>query len=57
MKLFTEKYNQEILTTIEEYTLSQYFKVTKVFHSFSKTKAKSYNHDMNFAKKKVRGNI
>ncbi|NSM56594.1 glycosyltransferase [Wolbachia endosymbiont of Atemnus politus] len=51
-KLLIESDDQEMLTAIEEYTLPQYFEVIKVPHSLPKTKAKSCNSAMSFARGK-----
>ncbi|QOD38812.1 glycosyltransferase [Candidatus Wolbachia massiliensis] len=50
VKLLIESDDQEMLASIEKYTLPQYFKVIKVPHSLPKTKAKSCNYAMSFAK-------
>lgn len=50
VKLIIESDDQEMLAVIEEYVLPQYFEVIKVPHSLPKTKAKSCNYAMNFAR-------
>ncbi|MDR2831911.1 MAG: glycosyltransferase [Rickettsiales bacterium] len=50
VKLLIESDDQEMLAAIEEYDLPQYFEVIKVPHSLPKTKAKSCNYAMSFAR-------
>lgn len=50
VKLLIESDDQEMLAAIEKCTLPQYFEVVKVPHSLPKTKAKSCNYAMSFAR-------
>ncbi len=52
VKLLVESEDQETLAAIEKYTLPQYFEVIKVPHSLPRTKAKSCNYAMSFARGK-----
>uniref|UniRef100_A0AAU7YND7 Glycosyltransferase family 2 protein n=1 Tax=Wolbachia endosymbiont of Oeneis ivallda TaxID=3171168 RepID=A0AAU7YND7_9RICK len=52
VKLVIESDDQEMLAAIEKCTLPQYFEVIKVPHSLPRTKAKSCNYAMNFARGK-----
>ncbi|QJT94608.1 glycosyltransferase [Wolbachia endosymbiont of Diaphorina citri] len=52
VKLVIESDDQEMLAAIEKCTLPQYFEVIKVPHSLPKTKAKSCNYAMSFARGK-----
>ncbi|MDR1139757.1 MAG: glycosyltransferase [Rickettsiales bacterium] len=52
VKLLIESDDQGTLAAIEEHILPQYFEVIKVPHSLPKTKAKSCNYAMSFAKGK-----
>ncbi|MFL3877003.1 glycosyltransferase [Wolbachia endosymbiont of Trichogramma kaykai] len=47
-----ERDDQEMLAAIEKCTLLQYFEVIKVPHSLPRTKAKSCNYAMSFARGK-----
>lgn len=52
VKLVIESDDQEMLAAIEKCTLPQYFAVIKVPHSLPRTKAKSCNYAMSFARGK-----
>ncbi|MFP3015628.1 MAG: glycosyltransferase family 2 protein [Wolbachia sp.] len=52
VKLQVESDDQETLEAIEKCTLPQYFEIIKVPHFLPRTKAKSCNYAMNFAKGK-----
>ncbi|MGL9682154.1 MAG: hypothetical protein ACR5K2_04305 [Wolbachia sp.] len=51
VKLLIESDDHGMLAAIEEHILPQYFEVIKVPHSFPKTKDKSCNYAMSFAKR------
>ncbi|AWW50851.1 glycosyltransferase family 2 protein [Wolbachia endosymbiont of Folsomia candida] len=52
VKLLIESDDQEMLAVVEKYVLPQYFEVIKIPHSLPKTKAKSCNYAMCFARGK-----